>query len=75
MIELRIAEPDLDRGFAPADASFADRHLFGKGAGLEPSVQGGPAETGAVEHGLQPEDAVRFVSHDASLRRVWCREV
>ena len=49
MIELRIAEPDLDRGLAPADAPFADRYLVGKGAGLEPLVQGGSAEAGAVE--------------------------
>ena len=75
MIELRIAEPDLDRGLAPADDPFADRHLCGKGAGLQPSVRCGPAETGAVKHGLHPEDAVGFVGHDASLRCDGCREV
>lgn len=58
LIEHRIAYPGLDRRFPPAGATGADPNILGKGAVLHLPIEGRAAEAGAVEDGVEAEDAV-----------------
>lgn len=57
LIEHRIAHPRLDGGFAPAGTTGAELDVARKGAVVHFPVHGRPAEAGALEDGLDPDDA------------------
>jgi hypothetical protein len=58
-IEHGIAHPFTDGGFAPAGAARGDAHLLGKRARLDLAIEGSAGQAGAIEHGIETQNAVR----------------
>lgn len=70
-VKHRIVQPIGNRRFAPSHAASGDADLRGKGPLVDLAIQGGAAEAGAVEHGIEAENAVGGIGgHGMILVRV-----
>ena len=67
LIEHRVAHPVDDVGFTPPDATGGNLHLCRKRPLVDLAIEGGAAEPGAVENGVEPEDTVGVVGHGTIL--------
>lgn len=67
-IEHGITHPFVDGRLPPSGTAGGDAYLPGKGAILDFPVEGGAAEPGAVEHGVETKNAVgRLVGGHANV--------
>ena len=72
-VKHRVLHPLGDRGCPPSGASRADRDLFWERALLDLPVERRAAEPGALEHGVDPKDAIGGIGHhDMFLHGLHC---